>query len=170
MNRKTILLLLMFLVSFTWSFSQEKIYAYKQASLPGIQPNELESRDIRETKTKYNYWFFFTIQRNGKINVTELWIDGNKFNVKSDTVKKSPVYKITYTAASGNDSLIMVPFTKKTVFLINPAGSAKESKNISNYLADLTKSHELVITYYRNGKKYYRVVKKILELEPEARM
>jgi hypothetical protein len=175
MNRKTLLLFLLILVSLTGSFSQEinsvkQIYAYKQASLPGIQPNTLEGRGIQETKTTYNYWFYFIIQRSEKIKVTELWIEGNKFSVRSDTVKKLPVYKITYTAASGNDTLTMVPFTKNTVLLVNPARLAKESKTISNYLSDLTKSHELVITYYRNGKKYYRVVKKIFELEPEARM
>lgn len=174
MNRKTLLLLLLILVSFTVSFSQEinsvkKIYAYKQASLPGIQPNTLESRNIQETKTTYNYWFYFVINKSEKIKITELWIEGNKFNVKSDTVKKLPVYKITYTAASGNDTLTMVPFTKNRVLLVNPARLAKDS-TISDYLKDLTKSHELVITYYRNGKKYYRVVKKIFELEPEARM
>ena len=175
MAKKTHLLFLLTLVYFTASFSQKtnsakKIYAYKQASLPGIQPNTLESKDVRETKTTYNYWFYFVTQRSEKIKVTELWIEGNRFNVKGDTVKKLPVYRITYTAAAGNETLTLVPFTKNTVLLVNPSGLAKETKPISNYLSSLTKSNELVITYYRNRKKHYKVVKKIYELEPVAMM
>lgn len=169
MNKKIHIFLLL-LLPFTNLFSQKKIYAYKQASLPGIQPNMLESRDIQEIKTKYNYWFFFILKRSKRINVTELWIDGNKFNSKSDTVKRLPVYKIAYTAASGNDSLTMVPYTKNSVLLINPDGVSNESNPNSNCLSHLIKSHELVITYYRNGNKHYKKVKKIVELEPEARM
>jgi hypothetical protein len=175
MNRKTFFLLLLPLFSFLLSFAQEKnslksLYAYKQANLPGIQPNTLENESVKEIKTTYNYMFYFVSPGTEKINIKELWISGEKFAVKSESVKKLPVYKISYTAASGNDSLTLVPFTKNTVLLVYPVGKSKESGKISMYLSDLISKHELVITFYRNGKKYYKVLKRITELEPEARM
>jgi hypothetical protein len=175
MKKKTLFLFLLPIFSFVLSFAQAKIsvkelYAYKQANLPGIQPNTSEGEGVKETKTTYNYLFYFISPRSEKTTVTELWISGEKFIVKSETIKKTPVYKISYTAASGNDSLTLVPFTKNNVLLVYPSGKVKGSATMSKYLSDLISKHELVITYYRNGRKYYKVIKKITELEPVARM
>jgi len=175
MNKKTILLFLVTALSFTYTFSQKvfpikNLYTYKQASIPGIQPNTSEGREIKEKQTTYNYWFYLAVNKNEKIIVSDLWISGKIFNAKSEKIEKLPVYKINYSGASGNDSLTLVPLTKNNVFLVFPVGETKDSGSISNYLKDLVSKYELVIVYYWRGKKFYKLFRKITELEPEARM
>lgn len=145
----------------------KKVYAYKQASIPGIRPAS-EENDIKRTERKqnYNYWFYLSIPKTGKITVTGLWIDGKQYDLKSETITNLPVKKIVFTGLEKNDTTIMAPATANKVILVYPAyerqGGSKSALNI-------TRTNELVIRYIYKGKTHYTTVKKIKELAPDVR-
>jgi hypothetical protein len=174
MNKKLLLLASVTIIALLPACAQvKKIYAYKQASIPGIQPKLItleggESQQLPARKETYNYWFYTGVSKNEKIDVTSLWISGKKYNVKNEPVNNLPVIKVNYTAASVNDTVIMVPVTRNAVMLTYPSGEANDSVYLSKYLSSLVNKYELVIAYKWKGKKYYTFKKTIIALAPEA--
>ena len=173
MNKKILILLSSAILFFVPVFSQvksplKKLYAYKQASVSGVKPSvTAENQKAKQSET-YSYWFYLVFPESEEISVTEIWLSGKKFAVKSEPVKELPVKKINYTDASGKSAVTMVPFTKNAVLLTYPAAEANDPGAISKYFSDLISTYELVITYYWKGKKFYRIAKKITVLEPEV--
>jgi hypothetical protein len=178
MNKKILLLLSTAIVFLLPASSQaiyplKKLYAYKQAGIPGIQPEvtgEAGNKQKMERKETFNYWFYLVFSKSEIINITELWLSGKKFTAKTESIKELPVKKINYTSDSGNDTVTLVPFTKNAVLLTYPAGEDKDPAAVSKYLSDLVSNNELVITYYWKGKRFYKVSRKITLLKPEAHL
>ncbi len=174
MNKKLLLLISFTIILLSPAFGQlKKVYAYKQASLPGIQPRVTTeegggNKQRAERKETFNYWFYISFSKKEKITVTGLWISGKRFTVKSEPITELPVKKINYTAASANDTITMVPFTRNAVMLTYPSGMANDTTPVSKYLLNLVNHNELVIVYFWKGKKYYAVKKMISTLAPEA--
>jgi hypothetical protein len=164
--------LLIFSIS---SYAQvKKIYAYKQASIPGILPDYSDENDIKDEKAKkperkqnYNYWFYLSIPKTDNITVTGLWISGKQYDLKTETVKDLPVKKIVFTGLDKNDTTIMVPVTGNKIMLVYPSG---EKSDDSKYALNFARKNELVIRYIRKGKTYYTTLKKIKELTPDVRV
>jgi len=150
----------------------KKVYAYKQASIPGILPNYSDENDIQpsgKTKPKqnFNYWFYLEFPKTEKINITGLWISGIRHDIKSDMITDLPVRKIVFTGMEKNDTTIMVPVTKNKIILIYPSGESKIDD--SKYAVDLARSNELVVRYTWKNKIYYTTMKKLKELDPDVR-
>ncbi|HET9745452.1 MAG TPA: hypothetical protein VFP97_07065 [Chitinophagaceae bacterium] len=150
----------------------KKVYAYKQASIPGniIGPreNENEKRNAikqREQKQSFNYWFYLSIPKKDKVNITGLWIDGKQHEIKSETITDLPVKKIVYTGLEKNDTTIMVPVTSNKVILVHPAGIKSAGIKLKR-----ATTNELVIRYTWKGKIYYATTRKIKELTPDVRV
>lgn len=175
MNKKLLLLSSVFIIALFPACAQvKKIYAYKQASIPGIQPKLItseggETQQLPVRKETFNYWFYLSYSKHDKIDVTGLWISGKKYNFKSEPVNNLPVIKVNYTAASENDTVIMVPFIRNAVMLVYPKGEIKDSASVSTYFSTLVNKYELVIAYLWKGKKYYTTKRTITALAPEAR-
>jgi len=175
MNKKIFFLLSFAILFLAPAFAQvksplKKLYAYKQASVSGVKSSVTqENQKVKQSET-YNYWFYLVFPSSEEMSVTEIWLSGKKFSVKSEPVKELPVKKINYTDPSGKSAVIMVPFTKNAVLLTYPAAEANDPGAVSKYFSALLNTHELVITYYWRTKKFYKVAKKITVLEPEARM
>jgi hypothetical protein len=151
----------------------KKLYAYKQAGIPGIRPDvnrENGATQKPELKESFNYWFYLVLQKSENINITAIWLSGKKFTVKTEPIKELPVKIINHTSGPGSDTAALVPFTKDAVLLTYPTGKATAPMAISKYFSSLIKAYELVIVYYWKGKKFYKVSGKIKVLEPEARM
>lgn len=151
----------------------QKIYAYKQAGIPGIRPDVNKENGVsqrQELKESFNYWFYLVLQKSENIQITEIWLSGKKFTVKAEPIKELPVKKINYTSSPGNDTMILVPFTKNEVWLTYPAGEASDTTTTSKYFSSLVNRYELVIVYYRKDKRFYKLSRKIKVLEPEAKM
>lgn len=152
----------------------KKVYAYKQASIPGILPNYSEENDIKEKdgakkperKPNYNYWFYIEFPPAEKIKPTGLWINGKMYIFKYEPVTKLPVEKIVFTGLEKNDTTIMAPATKNKIILIYPSA---ESKVIPHRVIALARENELVISYTSRNKVYYASVKSIKELNPDVR-
>jgi hypothetical protein len=173
MKKRMLISFICLLVIITSGFAQvKKVYAYKQASIPGIIPSSDEN-DIKEPGTKiferkqnYNYWFYLSILKTEKINVTGLWIDGKQYEIKSETISKLPVKKIVFTGLDKNDTTIMVPVTSNKVLLIYPG---PEKTDNSKYALNFARTNELVISYTSKGKTRFATVKNIKELTPDVR-
>ena len=146
----------------------KKVYAYKQASIPGILPAFEENDGTRkaERKQNYNYWFYLSIPKTDKITVTGLWIDGKQYDLKSETITNLPVKKIVFTGLEKNDTTIMAPATANKVILVYPVA---EQPGQSKYALNFTRTNELVIRYTFKAKTHYTTVKKIKELAPDVR-
>lgn len=166
---------ILFLAISANSYSQvKKVYAFKQASIPGnIIAND--ENDIKENngskkaerKQNFNYWFYLSISKKEKATITGLWIDGKQYGIKQDSITDLPVKKIIYTGLQKNDTVIMAPVTSNKVILVYPEA---EKKNDSEYVLKYTKANELVIRYRWKNKTYYTTIKKIKELTPDVRV
>lgn len=151
----------------------KKVYAYKQAVIPGIVPR-FEENEIKfpgkERKENFNYWFYLELRKSKKIAVTGLWINGKELELKAESVNSMPVKKIIYSGASNNDTIIMMPFTRNKVMFVFPsATSENKSTSQTEKSAALIKTNELVIRYEYKGKIYFASVAKIKVLPPDAR-
>lgn len=138
----------------------KKIFAYRQATVPGIPP-----AGNAERKPTYNYWIY--IENSEKISVADIWISGKRFSVKTEPVTKTPVMKINYNGSSGVDTVTLVPASRYNVMLIYPSGKIKDSSIGSKYVSGLIKKSELVIGYFWKGKKYFAPIKAFISLEPD---
>ena len=175
MNRKVfIFLICLFAVSNNHA-QVKKVYAYKQASIPGniVANNENEikgnngTRQKKDRKQNFNYWFYLSIPKKEKVTITGLWIDDKQYEIKLDTISDLPVRKIIYTGLQKNDTVIMAPVTSNNIVLVYP-GPAKN--NDSKYVLNFARTNELVIRYIWKNKTYYTSIKKIKELTPDVRV
>jgi hypothetical protein len=171
MNRFVLAIGLLLLTSN--AFTQiKKIRAYKQASIPGVRPvvTDEQGNQIRqERKHNYNYWFYIETARSEKIIIADLWIEGERFSVKTEIISASPVKRIINTGSIPPDTVVLVPKTNNKILLTYPSGILKDSLVTSTYLSRLIRANELVIGYFRKGKKYFVAVKTMTVLAPEAR-
>lgn len=175
MNKKILILFAfcLLIVSIVGNAQVKKVYAYKQASIPGIiigsDDNDIKEKDDKkeEPVQNFNYWFYLSVQKKEKVTITGLWIDGRQYGIKSETMASLPIKKVIYTGVEKNDTTVMVPFTTNKVILIYPSGILHGGlKNTLRYASQ----NELVIRYSWKGKTYYTTVKKIKELPPDVRV
>jgi len=163
----------LFVITISGFAQVKKVYAFKQASIPGIllatDENDIKESNApkrSERKQNYNYWFYLSLPKTEKITVTGLWIDGKQYDLKSETITNLPVVKIVYTGLEKNDTTIMAPATANKVILVYPV--AEKPGNPKSALK-FTRTNELVIRYASKGKIHYTTLKKIKELAPDVR-
>jgi len=150
----------------------KKVYAFKQASIPGINIGN-DNNDIKEKnstkqserKQNFNYWFYLSIPKKENVSIKGLWIDGKQYEIKSETITDLPVKKIIYTGLVKNDTIIMAPATSNMIMLIYPGAEKND-----NIVLSSARTNELVIRYTWKGKTYYTTIKKIKELTPDVRV
>lgn len=157
----------------------KKIYAFKQASLPGIKPNFSNENDIissneqikkQEYRPSYNYWIYFEHSSSETIKITDVWLNGIRYEYQTETVKSLPVYKLIFTGLEHNDTTVLVPTTSNKVLQVVLKNISEKKAPVSNSIKKLVKENELLICYELNGKKYYKVIKEIKELQPDVRV
>ena len=171
MKRYFFILILLFAV--TSSFSQTvKVYGYAREVMPGIvqkdeEEKKLEGSNAEGTKTEktndknVSYIVYLSSSSKSAIVPVEMWIHGERFNVTTEPVKKTPIIlpnktgkSATLVAKTSNkvQQVVAVPFTKGKEF------SLAKKKAASN---------ELVVVYKQNGKYYSALLKKIKVLDPQ---
>ena len=173
MNKKIFILLICFFTVYLVSYAQvKKVYAYKQASIPGniIGSGENDIEEKKGTKQRkqtqnFNYWFYLSIPKKEKVTITGLWIDGKQYDIKSENITDLPVKKIVYTGLEKNDTTIMVPVITNKVILVYPGGIKSAGTRLK-----LAGANELVIRYTWKGGIHYTTIRKIRELAPDVRV
>lgn len=172
MYKKNILLILTslcFLIPLTGQVKcpVKKVYAYKQASLPGIQQRTPENGGA-ERKETFNYWFYITLPENKSININHIWIGGKKFLAKADVIENSPVIKISNSSDTDNTTIELVPKTKNKIILIYPSGANNDTELLSARMMKKIRKYELVISFTSKGKNRIARKRLIRILNPEA--
>ncbi|MGZ8538109.1 MAG: hypothetical protein ACXWV9_07575 [Flavisolibacter sp.] len=164
---------LIFLFTAISSFSQTgvKVYGYEREAMPGIVQNDSEEKvegsNVERTKTEktfeksISYLVYISSSSKSAITPVEMWIRGERFNVMTEPVTKTPIIlpnktgkSTTLVAKTSNkvQQVVAVPFTKGKEF------SLAKKKAAWN---------ELVVVYKQNGKYYSALLKKIKVLEPQ---
>ena len=173
MSKKLLILLICLFAVYLASFAQvKKVYAYKQASIPGniigSGENDIEEKNgtkQKEQKQNFNYWFYLSIPKKDKVTITGLWIEGRQYEIKSETITNLPVKKIVSTGLEKNDTTIMVPAITNKVVLVYPGGVKPAGTKLK-----LAGINELVIRYTWKGGIHYTTIRKIKELAPDVRV
>jgi hypothetical protein len=146
-----------------------RVYAYSQDVLSGKPPNgpveEGQSEPAKQGGTSKTHYLIYIIPRNETyISLTALWINGQTYEVKTDTVKNLPV-KIPGTDAAGNSTVIkLVPATSKTVIQLTPGPVLNFFAPPEIHLQKLLDTHEMVIEYRWQERSCYFSVEKIKRL------
>jgi hypothetical protein len=148
-----------------------KVYAYSQATLKGAKPGgvvEEGGNEVKQSSTQnINYYFYIEYRAKEKFSVSSLWINGKSYQVKTDTIRQTPVEGNAADASLSSKRKILVPATKNKVLLIIPGTELSNSTKSSSLKKQLLKG-ELLIIYKWKGKTYYHTVPKIKVLEPVA--
>jgi len=144
-----------------------KVFAYKQASIPGIRPN-LPVNEQKERKQTYNYWIYLAVRTTGDLSFSEIWIEGKKFTAKAEETAARPIIKLIHTGSGSPDTLKLVPDKYERVILVYPAGEPGNQVAGSRRLKRLARKNELVIVYNYKGKKCYARSRTIKTLEPDV--
>ena len=130
-----------------------KVYAYSQATTPGMIPVDEQGNPIRP-KESVNYFFYTAFSPSYIIRFDGIWIKGEGYSVQTSKVGKTPVTLINNTIPSDPETTTLVPATKLTVISLQPI---EPTGNIvkASWFRDMIKRNELVISYYYKGKKYW---------------
>jgi hypothetical protein len=176
MKKKISILLCLFFAMPSFLFAQsnlpvKKIHAYKQASLPGILPRlpgDDSNKERAGRKETFNYFIYLEVLKKENITLLSVFLSGKEVKIKPDTITTLPVIKMINTGASVNDTIILIKATKNRVVMITPSGEAKSNLPLSANHTKIIKENELVLFYSWKGKKYYKAVKKMMVLAPEA--
>ena len=175
---KNIFTFLALFVSIT-SFSQKqkcpftRLYAYVQPVLQGVSPKgpveEGSHQSNPALKTGMtNYLFYVMLRENTFVVPTVLWIKGQGFEVKKDTMRQLPV-KVPSTDAAGKVIEIeLVPSTSKIVLLLTPGPQLNFFAPPEPALQALLDKNELVIEYMWKEETCYFSASKLKKLDPVA--
>ena len=176
-TRRIILLMALFAVTISFTLKQqcpfERVYAYAQPVLQGVSPkgpveegNHQSNPALKPGMT--NYLFYVMIRENTFVIPTVLWIKGQGFEVKKDTIHQLPV-KIPSTNSSGKVVEIeLVPSTSKTVLLLTPGPQLNFFAPPVPELQALLDKNELVIEYMWKEETCYFSASKLKKLDPVA--
>ncbi len=143
----------------------KKVYAYKQTSLPGVNPKSITNPDS-ERKETFNYWIYLSMPASKTVSINNIWISGQKFSVKSEEVQSTPVNKIYNDPGAENKTIELVPKTKHKLILVYPSGIA-DNNELSAKARRKIEKNELVIDFTWKTKKRFARKKLIRILPPE---
>lgn len=153
--KKSFLALSLMIASYSYCQPAIKLYGYSQVFTPGIvperQPGETQRKEV------LSYYLYFAAPNSANIRPSEIWLKGERFQVKEAPVVKTPV-------KSQTDNLL-VPKSTLRVRELKYEKKLPALKSTPSWLKKLLRENELVVAYYWQGKKYYKGLKKIKELE-----
>lgn len=148
-----------------------KVYAYSQVTLKGAKPGgviEEGGAEVKQSSAQnINYYFYIEYRSKEKFSVSALWINGKSYQIKTDTIRQTPVEGNAADATGMGKRSVLVPATKNKVLLIIPGAELSNSIKSSSLKKQFVKG-ELLIVYKWKGKTYYYTIPKIKVLEPVA--
>ena len=148
-----------------------KLYAYSQATLKGVNQKDVVAENGEDIKVKsksgLNYLIYLSYNGTSPVKVTGVWINETAYNVKTESIKKTPV-----EMGNNNDSktITLVPKTKNKVLLLTPGSVIDNPAKLTGAKKKAVEDGELVVCYTVKGKKYYKAVNKVTVLEPAVAM
>ncbi|MEI6948520.1 hypothetical protein V9K67_15100 [Paraflavisolibacter sp. H34] len=143
-------------------FSQDsavKLYAYRQGVSSGVRPAIPEEGSAQEApasgKEAANYFIYLAHPAGVKVYPVALWIEGEPFGIKWESVAQKPVELAT--GDEGEKKVLLVPATAEAVLQLHPVDyiPGKEARPA----AALLQANQLVVVYRQGGKMHTRAVK-----------
>ncbi|MFN2439942.1 MAG: hypothetical protein ABR503_12135 [Chitinophagaceae bacterium] len=166
--------LLLFSFVFIFSFvkaqtrTDVKIYGYIQPVSSGVSPpvaiDEEGNVSSRGIKRGSNYFIYLTGPASVRIYPIEMWVNGEPYSAKPETINKTPIEKADPSFPDGPKKITLVPKTTKKVMMLVPGTASFTNKSLAN-AKSLAKTNELVVVYKMNGKLYYSLLKKLQTIE-----
>lgn len=141
-----------------------KIYAYKQASVPGVnrQIAEEGKSPIEQSSSQKFTYHLFAVSPETAYPVT-VWIDGQEFSAKGYRERTTPV-EMKVQDGEKVQTKVLVPVSQLQVLRITPMPLiAGKSMPAAKKAAD---ENEFVLVYKKDGKFYYNFINKIELLPP----
>jgi len=149
--------------------SNIKLYGFKQAVLKGVPPSYEKDEKGKTVETKNeshsNLFIYLSYPPAEKLQLAELWINGEQYNFKEETVH--PPIQITYdNGVFQPEQITLVPQTSDTVVRILVKERTYAKKNIVK--KSLAEANDIVVGYKLNEKLYWQTLKKIKSLRAAA--
>ncbi|MGE5519476.1 MAG: hypothetical protein ACM3VS_06055 [Candidatus Dadabacteria bacterium] len=142
-----------------------RIYAYKQGSSRGAAPRTNEQGEVTRTNKEANYNYYLYLVSRSRVYPSELWLNGQHYNV---TYKKvvSPVVRENTNLPITTKKEILVPKTSSMVLQLTPVTTIEGKASVK--VSEKLKKNELVVLYKQNGKFYYSSLDKLSILDSNA--
>lgn len=135
-----------------------QLYGYSQLSTPGmVTDKKAANKTGKSWDAALDYFFYLSHDRSLQIRPAEIWIKGKRFAVTESKAVPSPVY------SPGNQLLIAKSSSKVVELKHDSPLPALPSPPV--WLKKMISQNELVLAYKWKGKKYYKALKTIRELD-----
>lgn len=153
--KKSFLAITLMIGSYSYCQPAIKLYGYSQVFTPGMvlerQPGDPPH------KAAISFYLYAASPNTVNIRPSEIWLKGERFQVKEAPVVKTPIHSQTNN--------LLVPKSTLKVQELKYEKKLPALKSTPTWLKKLLRENELVLAYYWKGKKYYKGLKKIKELE-----
>ena len=152
--------------------SGDKLYGFSQVTIPGAAAAKRVTDDagnVVERRTedlKVNHFIYLTTTSKTRVYPIEVWIKGKAFSARTEAVANTPVQVSGVVVMGRTQKTTLVPKTtqKVTRLIPTPLTASKSSQKAKT----LAGENELVVVYKQGGKTFYKTLKTITELSPQA--
>lgn len=144
---------------------QEKLYGFQQQVTGGMKKagdfDENGHFNKKKTPDVFQYLIYLTSISKALIQPVQLWINGEAFSVKTDTVEQTPVMH-TDPNLPQSEGIVLVPKIKGVVLQLTPGWQITSKKK--NEALVKSRQNAVVLLYTKTGKQHYVVLKKFTAL------
>lgn len=138
-----------------------KLHGFSRVSTPGMVPAREFDENGRTISKPANetvdFFIYLAAGYSAKIQPKEIWIMGKRYSVSSALVIQLPI-------VAGKDTLIKASSQKVQELKWN--NNPLNTTGIPSTVKKLAVNNELVLKYQWRGKTWYKVLKKIKQLDP----
>jgi hypothetical protein len=135
-----------------------KLYGYSQLSTPGmVLDKEAANKSGKSWDAAMDYFIYLSFNRSLAVAPSEVWIRGNRFTISSNKTVATPVLSPgnTVLVAKSASKVIQLKHNRPLLTLATAPG----------WLKNMISQNELVVAYTWKGKKYFKALKTIKELD-----
>lgn len=175
MNYRIIILSAFFLLAaFTIhaQTGQDQLYGFSQVTIPGAAAAKRVTDDAGNTverrteDLKVTYYIYLSTTAKTRVYPIEVWIKGNAYSARPETVGSTPVQVSGPVVMGRTQKKTLVPKTTQKVTRLVPIPLTADKS--SQKAQKLAAENELVVVYKQGGKTFYKTLKALTELSPQA--
>jgi hypothetical protein len=145
-----------------------RIFAFAQESSPGTIPAGVKDENgdpVKKAAAKEIYFVFLSFRKTHVIKPVQLFIKSQAYMIQATKIRKTPVEYADNSIPNKPEKDILIAKTSNKVIELS-VGEKAVPKKKSSYVQKLTKSIDVVVSFFWNKKKYFIALKKIKKLKP----
>ncbi len=147
--------------------SKDTLYGFQQHISSGTKKvgdiDENGNLIKQKTPEVSHYSIYLATASKTRIYPIQMWINGEAFSVKIETIEQPPVEYSNINAPAAKVKPLF-PEPTGTIYKLTPTPLvANKGEDKGNALAQ---ENAVVLYYTKSGKKYYEILKKFTKLEP----